>query len=142
MALAQSNFVFGTDHAHGHLSSDLSFFDFERLTFGGVQHGTHGRHRYFLPFGHVARPAHDVQHLASDVHLAHAKAVCVGVGSHRRHVTHDDARQSAGHIFHVFHTFHLKASGGQNLSGLFHGNIKGEQLLEPTCGNLHETGGL
>ena len=132
VARPEAQFVFGANHAQRHLAADFSFLDFERLAFCRVKGASHRRDRDFLSLCHVARPANDVKHVGSDVHLATTKPVCIGVRRDRGHVSHHDPSKAARHVFDMLHAFHFEACGRQDLGRLFDGNVKRKQLLDPT----------
>ena len=132
VARPETQFVFGTNHAQRHLASDFSFFDFERLAVGRVKGASDRGDGNFLSLCHVARPANDVEHVGSDVHLATTKPVRIGVRRDRGHVPHHHPSEAARHVFDVFYAFHFEACGRQDLGRLFDGNVKRKQLLDPT----------
>ncbi len=108
MAFAQAQFIFGANHAHRDFASNLTFFNFKRLTVFWIKQGANSRYNDFLASGHIGRAANNGQRLFS-AHLygGQRKLVGIGVGDAGLHLTDNKTCQATWNGFVGFLAFYL-----------------------------------
>ena len=96
VALAQSQFILGADHAVAFLPADLALLDGDGTAIGHVQGGTHGGHQHLLPGSHIGGTAYDVRRLATaEINRTQAQAIGVRMFRALQHLPHHHTGQVA-----------------------------------------------
>ena len=132
MVAANTQFVFGANHAEAFDTADLRTFDLEFAAVVGGQFRADGRQQDLLPLGHVGRTADDLQELGlTRVEFRYMEMVGVGMRHAFHHFRHDDAGQAAGNLFHSFHVFHFQSRGGQDGGDLFRRQVELQIIFQP-----------
>ena len=125
MALSDAEFVFGADHALGHLAADLALLDLERLAFHRMAGGADRGDDDLLTSRDVGGTAHDVERsVSADVHRRDAEPVGIGVLSAGEDFAHRHALESTGDGGHFLQPLDLEATGGQDVAE-FRGRLLG-----------------
>ena len=112
MGVAKTQFIFGTDHAHGECSADFCLFDCKALIIG-PQGGTNGSYRDLLSGRHIGSSAHNLYWLAlTQANGAHCKLIGIGVFLTAKDFSDYNPFQSAFHRLHLFQSFYLQSGVG------------------------------
>ena len=91
---AQSQLVFGTNHALGAFAANLGRVDHQGRAIGkgDRKRGANGGHEHFLPGGHIRSAADDLHGLTgADVDRTHRQAVGIGMLDAAEHFAYHDA---------------------------------------------------
>ena len=134
---ADTDFVFGTNHAERLHAADFRFLDGKALV-AAIQHGAQRGHYHILPSSDIGGAAHDLSRLGfAQVDGRNMQVVRIGVIYTGEHFADNQAVEASFYRLYLLDATGFEADGGKSSRKFLGSEVEVYIIFQPVIRNIH-----